>query len=77
MGSVLHEAVARFDKLYKRRAHLHHFTQYMEVDGLAAARETVKATADEYAALHLQPTPSEEAIALMQRLRGAPNCGAG
>ena len=77
MGGVLRELCARFGKLYKRRAHLHHFTQYMEADGLAAARETVKATADEYAALHLQPTPSEEAIALMQRLRGAPTGGTG
>ena len=72
MGEVLHDAVARFDRLYKRKAHLHHFTQYVEPGMLASAREVVRGTADEYKRLGDEGAPSDEARELMQRLRGPP-----
>ena len=72
MADVLHDAVSRFDRLYKRKAHLHHFTQYIEAGSLASAREAVRRAADEYSAMRQPPPPSDEARALLERLRGAP-----
>lgn len=69
MADVLHGATGRFDKLFKRRAHVHHFTEYMEADGLVEARDAVKATADAYARMRNAPVP-DEALELLQRLKG-------
>ena len=71
MADVLREATGRFDRLYKRKAHMHHFTQYMEAAELGMARDTVVRTAEEYDMMRDPPEPSEEAKELMQRLRGA------
>ena len=71
MADVLGEATARFDKLYKRKAHLHHFTQYMEAAGMAEAREVVKQVAGEYERLRNVPVPPE-AAALLEQLRAPP-----
>ena len=72
MGSVLSDAVSRFDRLYKRKAHVHHFTEYVETDVLAHARETVRHTALEYEKVGAQAgmAPSDEARELMQRIKG-------
>ena len=72
MADVLHTATGRFDGLYKRKAYLHHFTQYMEPAGLQHAREVVQHVHDEYEAMRNTPPPSDEAQRLMERLRGAP-----
>ena len=72
MADVLGEAVGRFDRLFKRKAHLHHFTQYMEAGGIADAREAVRVTADAYQQMRNPPPPSEEAMKLLEKLRGVP-----
>lgn len=71
MADVLHDATARFDRLYKRRAHLHHFTQYMDAAGLAEAREAVARVAADYTARQSAPAP-EAALGLLERLRAEP-----
>jgi tubulin epsilon len=68
MADVLGEATSRFDKLYKRKAHLHHFTQYMEAQGLAEAREAVKSVTAEYERLGSAVVPPE-AAKLLERLK--------
>ena len=70
-ATTLETLTARFDKLYRRRAHLHHFTQYMEADGLASARDELLAVRDEYERLG-GAAPPPEACALLERLKGAP-----
>ena len=48
-----------------------HFNQYMEAEGLAAAREVVRGVGDEYGRLHGAATPPE-ALALLDRIKGPP-----
>ena len=43
MATTLRDACKRFDRLFKRKAHLHHFTQYMDSSQIAHAREAVRA----------------------------------
>mmetsp|Transcript_26925 Transcript_26925/g.85653 ORF Transcript_26925/g.85653 Transcript_26925/m.85653 type:complete len:165 (-) Transcript_26925:47-541(-) len=64
---LLQGLLARFDKLYSRRAHLHHFTQYMDAARIDEARDALAALAAEYCELHGQPPPPE-AEALMEQL---------
>ena len=45
MGGVLRELCARFGKLYKRRAHLHHFTQYMDAAHFDVAHDLLSQAA--------------------------------
>ena len=47
MADVLGALTARFDKLYRRRAHVHHFTQVARVHGtcMACARARARACA--------------------------------
>jgi len=71
MEDILGDVTARFDRLFKRKAHLHHFTQYMEAEGLAAAREVVRGVGDEYGRLHGAAAPPE-ALALLDRIKGPP-----
>ena len=71
MAGVLGEQLSRFDKLYKRKAHLHHFTQYMEAQGLQEAREAILDVQADYAR-HSNPEVPPEAAALMERLRATP-----
>jgi tubulin epsilon len=73
MAGVLGNVTGRFDLLYKRRAHLHHFTQYMEADGMASAREIVRTVAADYSSHHRAASAvPEEAEALLARLRRPP-----
>ena len=73
MAGVLANVTGRFDLLYKRRAHLHHFTQYMEADGMASAREIVRTVAADYSSHHRAASAvPEEAEALLARLRRPP-----
>ena len=67
IADALGQATARFDLLYKRRAHLHHFTQYMEAEALAGAREVVRSVASEYNRLK-DTSPPPEAAALLAKL---------
>ena len=46
--SRMHSA---FHTLYRRRAHLHHYTKYVDGDAIAAADEVVRGLAEEYKAL--------------------------
>jgi tubulin epsilon len=71
MGGILSESVSRFDRLYKRRAHVHHFTEYVEAEAMVHAREAVKQVAADYNRLRAAPVPAE-AMSLLERLRGAP-----
>ena len=70
-ANVLGDATRAFDALYKRKAHVHHFTQYMDSAGLDAARETVRTLANDYARLP-DAGVAPEALAILQRLKGAP-----
>lgn len=54
-GSVLAEHRARFDRLYRRKAHVHHYTQYLDMARFDAARENVTALISEYEALAAAP----------------------
>ena len=58
----------RFDLLYKRRAHVHHFTQYVDPDALVGAREAVRAVVTEYNQ-HRDAAPPPEAAALLERIK--------
>ena len=55
-GAVLREILCRFDRLYRRRAHLHHFAEFMETTDIDAMRETLAAVAYDYTTLE-SPTP--------------------
>lgn len=67
-AGVLAKLGGRFDRLYKRKAHLHHFTEYMDAGGIAEARECVQVVREAYAGLNNAPVP-DEALALLDRLR--------
>lgn len=45
--SAMHE---RFDAFYRHRAHLHHYTEYMDVAGFATAAESIRDLTREYRA---------------------------
>ena len=47
-GAVLEQERNRFLTLYKRRAMLHHYTEFMEQDLIANADETVATLIHEY-----------------------------
>lgn len=51
VGGVLDEQRRRFDRLYSRRAHLHHYTQFIEQGSIDEARDNVVALIAEYAAV--------------------------
>jgi tubulin epsilon len=42
---------SRFDKLYRRKAHVFHYTEYMEEDGMTNAREALETTIRAYSEL--------------------------
>ena len=71
MAGVLGNVTGRFDRLYKRKAHLHHFTQFMEPDNMTDSRERVRFVASEYERHQGAVVPSE-AEALLVRLKGPP-----
>ena len=48
-GEVLTREQNRFDKLFRRKAMLHHYLEYMSNDDVAAARETVASLLQDYA----------------------------
>ena len=41
MASVLDTSIGRFDRLYRRKAHVHHFSQYVDPSVLTQAREAL------------------------------------
>lgn len=47
----------RFQKLYRRKAHLHHYTQFIEEEDVEAASGTIVDLIDEYTALENTPPP--------------------
>lgn len=60
IGSVFANQMYRFQKLYHRGAHLHHYTQYMDAAGFDSAAENVKSLIGEYDELQSAPVPREE-----------------
>ena len=72
MGSVLDRLGSGFDKLYLRKAHLHHFTQYVDADIIAEAREAVRECASAYKGCEnsMQSPRSPSTEMLMARLKG-------
>ena len=46
---TLRAAHARFARLLRARAHVHHYTDYMDADAFAVAGETLAGVADAYA----------------------------
>lgn len=56
MGSMLHDTVNNFDKLYKRKAHVHHYTTVdgFEDEHFKEARECILTVCDRYKAVESQ-----------------------
>ena len=50
----------RFGKLFKRQVYVHHYTQYMDVGGMAEAQSNVHALQHAYEDVANMPAPSEE-----------------
>ena len=68
MAGVLRELCARFNKLYKRRAHVHHFTQYMEASRFDEAHDLLCQVATEYEQIQSAAVPAEQQGLLDQLL---------
>lgn len=47
----------RFQRLFKRQVYVHHYTQYMEVDGMRSALDNVCALRDAYREVENMPEP--------------------
>lgn len=56
-GCVLDEQRARFDRLFSRKAHLHHYTQYIDQAHIEGARANVVDLIAEYAAVQAARPP--------------------
>jgi tubulin epsilon len=67
MTGVLDTLLSRFDRLYRRKAHVHHFSQYIDASHLATAREALLTVREQYASMHDQ-TPPPAAQQLLDRL---------
>ena len=55
MADVLTDLTGRFDRLFKRKAHLHHFTQYMDAAHFDVAHDLLSQAA---AAALASPAPN-------------------
>lgn len=71
MAGVLNEMRARFNKLYRRRAHVHHFTQYMEASHFDVAHDALRQVAAEYEQIQRATVPTEQQQ-LVERLTPQP-----
>ena len=60
MAGVLNEMRSRFNKLYRRRAHVHHFTQYMEASHFDVAHEALRQVETEYEQIQRAEVPAEQ-----------------
>lgn len=67
MARVIETHLERFDRLYRRKAHLHHFTQYVDAGVLAQAKETMLEVRDGYQRLQ-EAQPSTDVQQLLDRL---------
>ena len=67
MAGVLDTLISRFDRLYRRKAHVHHFSQYIDAAHLGDAREELQRVMDQYNELG-QATPTPDAQQLLARL---------
>ena len=56
IATTLSSLESRFQKLYSRRAMLHHYTQFVDVDAFESAREDLAQLIDDYRGLD-QPQP--------------------
>lgn len=63
-GAVLDEQRRRFDRLYTRRAHVHHYTQFIELEQMEHARANVVDLIGEYAAVQSAPPPARVELPL-------------
>ena len=66
-GGVIETLLERFDRLYRRKAHMHHFCQYVEPSVLARARETLVGVRDQYRQFE-DASPPPEVQPLLDRL---------
>jgi len=57
IGGVIDEHRSRFDRLYTRRAHLHHYTKYIEQEHVDSARANVMELIAEYNAVQSAHAP--------------------
>ena len=67
MAGVLRELTARFNKLYRRRAPMHPFTQYMEASRFDEAHDVLSQVASEYEQIQSAAVPAEQQ-GLLERL---------
>jgi len=67
--NTFHAILERFEKLYRRKAHLHHYTQFIEEDLVGAAHEGVQGLIEEYTALEHVVPPPEESFERFQPVR--------
>ena len=67
MCSATSRDFGRFDRLYRRKAHVHHFSQYVSTEYLVEAREELLRLRDQYNELQAS-TPPPEAQGLLDKL---------
>ena len=54
IGTVFSELKGRFDRFYKRKAHLHHYTQYTDEGTFRVAAESLATVIADYASADQQ-----------------------
>merc|ERR1711920_810606 len=64
VATLFRGLLERFHRLYRRRAHVHHFTQYMQLERFEEAREAIESIASDYERLQSE-LPSPEAQLLL------------
>jgi hypothetical protein len=52
----------RFDKLFARNVYVHHYSQFMDVQGMRDAREQVEDLCQGYRDIHTRPPPSYQEV---------------
>lgn len=72
IADTLSAMEGRFQRLYSRRAMVHHYTQYMDAEGLPQARDDLLGLIQEYRELQQQQTPPAAAMMAHQTRRLKP-----
>ena len=65
-ADVLRDLLERFQRPYRRKAHVHHFTRYTEEARFEEAREAIETVADAYERMQFEQ-PAEKVRALIER----------
>lgn len=60
IASTFGTMATRFGKLFKRQVYVHHYTQFMETQGMVDAQENVAALRQAYSEVEMMPAPKYE-----------------